>query len=120
MLQVPERFWCEVAVLRFVDQCLGGRFAAGTSIALSMDIPRMVAAERTRLESALSAGDLSAIIERYPVKKTAALEAIAKKLGLQDRGQYESAVRKLLMDDPDALNFVRLLFGTLAPDMDAV
>jgi hypothetical protein len=35
------------------------------------------------------------------------------------RTQYESAVRKLMIDVPEALDFVRGLFGTLAADLVA-
>jgi hypothetical protein len=53
------------------------------------------------------------------VRETPALDTIARKLGFQDRDQYEGAVRKLLMDEADALTFVRSLFGTLARDIAA-
>jgi hypothetical protein len=59
------------------------------------------------------------MIARYPVRETGALTVIAQKLGFQSRGQYESAVRKLMIDDPDALDFVRALFGTLNADLVA-
>jgi hypothetical protein len=45
------------------------------------------------------------------------LDYIAKHLGFQTRNQYESAVRKLLMDDAEALEFVRGLFGALPAEI---
>jgi hypothetical protein len=60
------------------------------------------------------------LIERYPVRETGALATIATKLGLQDRKQYEGAVRQLLTDDKGMLAFVRSLFGALTEDMHCV
>jgi hypothetical protein len=51
------------------------------------------------------------------VRETAALAKIADKLGFQGRDQYEGAVLKLLMDDAEALDFVKSLFGTLEADI---
>jgi hypothetical protein len=61
---------------------------------------------------------LAEIISRYPADETPALDKIAKELGFQNREQYEGAVRKLLMDDNEALTFVKSLFGTLASDIN--
>ena len=47
------------------------------------------------------------------LRETGALGVLATKLGFKDRTQYESAVRRLLMDDEGALKLVRSLFGTL-------
>lgn len=65
-------------------------------------------------------GNLEEIISRYPIRETPALDKIAKELGFQSREQYEGAVQKLLMDDNEALTFVRSLFGTLEADISAV
>jgi hypothetical protein len=47
------------------------------------------------------------------------LDAIAEKLGFQNRKQYEGAVRALLIDDETTVTFVQSLFGTLAADIAA-
>lgn len=91
--------------------------AAGESIDITLDIPGVVAAECTTLEKAIEDRDLALLIKRYPVRETPALGRLAFKLGFQDRQQYESAVRSLLMDDEETLHFVRSLFGTLADDI---
>jgi hypothetical protein len=82
-----------------------------------IDIPKIVGEEHARLQAALSARDLVIILSRYPVRETPALDVIARKLGFQNRTQYEGAVRKLLIDDIDAITFVRSLFGTLPSDI---
>ncbi len=84
---------------------------------ISINVPKIVGEERARLERALKAGDFATMVSRYPVRETPALSEIARKSGFQNRDQYESAVRKLLMDEPDTLAFVRSLFGTLAADI---
>jgi hypothetical protein len=96
-----------------------GQISAAAPVNISIDVPKIVGEERSRLQAALDAGDLTTIVSRYPVRETPALDTIARELGFQNRNQYEGAVRKLLMDEPDALAFVRSLFGTLAADIAA-
>jgi hypothetical protein len=92
--------------------------AAGAPINVSIDVASAVTAERERLQDALNAGNFAEIISQYPVRETPALDKITKELGFQNREQYEGAVRKLLMDDNEALTFVKSLFGTLASDIE--
>ena len=93
--------------------------AAATSINISIDVAAVVASEAARLRDALGKGDILSIMNRYPIRETAALRAIATKLGFQNRMQYEGAVRKLLMDDESALKSVRTLFGSLPTEISA-
>jgi ABC-type molybdenum transport system ATPase subunit/photorepair protein PhrA len=91
--------------------------AAAQAINITIDVPRTVAEEVTRFREACNASDLNFIVTRYPVRETPALNKIAENLGFQTRNQYEGAVRKLLMDSLEALQFVRDLFGTLHADL---
>jgi hypothetical protein len=50
---------------------------------------------------------------------TPALKAIATNLGFQGTEQYEQAILKLLMDDADALLFVKKIFGPLAQSVES-
>jgi ABC-type lipoprotein export system ATPase subunit len=93
--------------------------AATGAVIVSVDVPTIVTAEQTRLQGLFDNEDLGGIIERYPVRETSALSKITTGLGFPKRSVYESAVRKLLMDNPEALDFVRNLFGTLPADIDA-
>lgn len=89
-------------------------------INVSIDVAKFVKQEYERLQNALNAGNLAEIISRYPVRETPALDKIAKEaLGFQNCKQYEGAVRKLLIDDKEALTFVKSLFGTLVSDIEA-
>lgn len=92
---------------------------AGTSINIGINVSDFVAQERGKLQNAIASADLSAIIARYPVRETPALDRIAQNLGFQNCAQYERAIQKMLMDDDDALSFVRSQFGTLAADIAA-
>lgn len=91
--------------------------AAGTPINITIDVAATVSQEVNTLQQALTARDIEKIISRYPVRETPMLSEIARKLGFQDRGQYENAVRKLLMDDANSLTFMRSQFGTLEADI---
>lgn len=88
-------------------------------IDVKIDVAKYVDQEYGRLERELNAGNLVEIISRYPVRETSALDRIAKALEFQNRKQYERAVRKLLIDDQEALTFVKSLFGTLVSDLEA-
>jgi ABC-type lipoprotein export system ATPase subunit len=94
--------------------------AAGKPIAVSIDVDKFVKEESERLENALNLGNLTEIFSRYPVRETPALDKITKELGFQDCKQYEGAVRKLLIDDKEALSFVKSIFGTLVSDIESV
>lgn len=92
---------------------------AGNPISLNIDVQAVVTAELETLNGFLDRSELLNVIQRYPIRETPALTEIAKCLGFQGRVQYESAVRKLLLDDATALAFVRDLFGDLGRDLHA-
>lgn len=89
----------------------------GEPINISIDVAAFVKNEVTVLERAINDQNLEIIVSRYPVRETPALTEISKKLGFQNCDQYENAVRKLIMDDPETLIFVQSQFGTLAADL---
>lgn len=93
--------------------------AQAQPIEITIDVQAIVAEEVARLTQACNDGDLESIIARYPVRETPALREIAIRLGFQGRTQYESAVRKLLMDDAEALGQIQALFGSLVADIAA-
>ena len=92
----------------------------GIPIKVDIDVKEFVKQEYEWLKNALDAGKFPELISQYPIRETGALTNIAKELKFQKREDYEGAVRKLLMDNTEALNFVKSLFGTLASDIDAV
>lgn len=91
--------------------------AVGNPIDLSVDVQAIVGAELSRFDKAHGEADLAALVRRYPVRHSSALADIAKRLGFSDRDKYEAAVRKLLIDDEDALTLARGFFGKLATEL---
>ena len=71
------------------------------------------AARKEELDSAVVDGNWKAILTACPVRESDALESISKVLGFRKRQDYQKAVRHLLAEDADTLNFVRDLFGDL-------
>lgn len=94
--------------------------AAGIPISITIDVAATVNLELEMLSQAVAEQNLEKIIAHYPVRETPVLTEVARKLGFQTRDQYESAVRRLLMDDAEALDFVKSLFGTLSEDMAGI
>ena len=90
----------------------------GKPIKIIIDVATTVNDEVTVFRQAISERNLEKIISRYPVRETPLLTEISRKLGFQTREQYENAVRKLLIDDATALEFVKSQFGTLAADLE--
>ena len=80
---------------------------------ISVDTAAIVAAKAQSFTDALSKKDWSAIITSSPIRESQALNALVKGLGFQKLSDYEKSVRKLLLDDADALRFVRSLFPGL-------
>lgn len=93
--------------------------AAGTPVSITIDVADAVRKEVAELDRAISDENVEQIVCRYPVRETPLLTDVARKLGFQSREQYESAVRRMLMDEPDALAFLRAQFGTLAADLSS-
>lgn len=96
-----------------------GEIGPGGKRTAELDFQKLGEEEAGRLESLINASDFVGILRRYPVRESQALDAIAKSLNFADRTQYETAVRKLLADDMDAVRLVRGLFGSLPPDLIA-
>ena len=82
-------------------------------VSIAVDTEAVVRAKASSFESALANADWTAIITSSPVRESQALNALAKKLGFQKLSDYEKSVRKLLLDDAEALAFVRSLFSDL-------
>jgi hypothetical protein len=91
--------------------------ATGAAISVTIDVELAIARERQRLDILLQSSNLQEIIGRFPVRETRALDLIANHLGFQNRRQYEAAIRQLLLDDNEALEFARTLFGRLWADL---
>lgn len=91
----------------------------GVEISFALDTTASVDRERAKLVAAVDARDLTTIITDFPVRETGALDAIARHLGFSGRQQYESALRALLIYDPDALGLARSFLGALYDEIQS-
>ena len=64
-----------------------------------------------RLDEHLASEHLVGLLKDFAVRESPALTRIARALGFSNRSQYEDAVLNMLAKDPEALAFVRGLFG---------
>ena len=68
--------------------------------------------EEQKFQTLIEDNNLEELLQHYQLRESGARQAIENSIGL-DRNDYPAAVRKLLQDDSDALNFLRELFGDL-------
>ena len=90
---------------------------AGQNIQIVNDSQAMHEARIKALDVAVADGNWEAIVTACPIRESNALDRISKELGFRRRQDYEKAVRHLLVEDADALNFVRDLFGDLTTEI---
>ena len=92
---------------------------AGLPLQIEVDAASLPSDPRDELDSAIETEDFEFIIRHHPLQATGALAVIAGSLGFRNRTAYEDAVLRMLRDDPEALEFVKSLFGGLAPSLEA-
>ena len=86
---------------------------------LNFDASHLLAEEKKKLEELVLNRDTDGLINRYPVSTTGALDVVATSLGFDKRDKYESAVRKLLVDDQSARNSLRQRLSGLTGAINA-
>lgn len=94
-----------------------GEVAAGGKRSAEIDFAQCAKSETAHLAALVDASDFVGVLQRYPIRESTALDAIAKALNFVSRTQYEAAVRKLLVNDSKAVDFVRTLLGSLPADL---
>lgn len=94
-----------------------GEVAAGGKRVAEIDFAKYAQDEAAYLEALLNASNFIGVLQRYPIRESPALDAIAKAIGFADRAQYETAVRKLLVDHSEAVKLVRTLLGALPAEL---
>lgn len=78
-------------------------------------VPSQFAGEKARLEGYLAAGEVDAIIERYPVRESRMLNAIARSLRFLGTDDYESAALVQIETDATLATAIRGKLAKLAP-----
>lgn len=96
-----------------------GEVAAGGKRTAEIDFAKCAEGEAARIEALVNASDFVGVLQRYPIRESPALDAIAKALNFADRAQYEAAVRNLLVQDSEAVRRVRSLLGSFPADLIA-
>lgn len=96
-----------------------GEVAAGGKRTAEIDFGKCGQDEAERIEALINASDFIGVLQRYPIRESSALDAIAKALNFTNRTQYEATVRNLLVRDLEAVNRVRTLLGDFPDDLFA-
>lgn len=96
-----------------------GEILTGGKRTAEIDFGKCAQDEEARIDTLVNANDFIGVLQRYPIRETPALDAIAKALDYAGRSKYEAAVRNLLVHDSKAVNLVRTLLGSLPADLTA-
>lgn len=96
-----------------------GEIASGGKRTAEIDFGKCAQDEAERIEALINASDFIGVLQRYPIRESTALDAIAKALNFTNRAQYEAAVRNLLVRDLEAVKRVRTLLGDFPDDLIA-
>ncbi len=96
-----------------------GEVAAGGIRTAEVDFAKYAQEEAARIEALINASDFVGVLQRYPIRESPALDAIARALNFANRSQYEAAVLKLLAHDSEAVKRVRTLLGSFPADLIA-
>ncbi|MDH4082000.1 MAG: ATP-binding cassette domain-containing protein [Nitrospira sp.] len=96
-----------------------GEVATGGKRTAEIDFAKCAQDEAARIEALINASDFVGVLQRYPIRESPALDAIAKALNFANRAQYEAAVRNLLVYDSEAVKRVRTVLAFLPADLIA-
>lgn len=112
---------CERALREQVLGAIPSRAAlvANTMPTVSLTFPSPFPSEHATLSALVTAGDLDSIIDRYPVRESGALDAIAKALRFSSRADYERAVLARVALDPALADRLRARLGPLSSVLPA-
>ncbi len=104
---------CESKVKEMISPPTWTEIQTMPTFSQQIDIQALFNAEKAKLDTLIAAGDVDGLIQRYPIREAGIPNAVARALHFQERTHYESAVRKLLVDDEDIRNYVRGMFGDM-------
>ena len=86
---------------------------AGNQFQININLKAVLNEELKKFDVLIQSKDIGGLIERYPIRETGVLSDIAKALNFNTRSLYEAAVRQLLVDNDEAREHLRSLFGEL-------
>ena len=96
-----------------------GEVAAGGKRTAEIDFSKCAQDEEARIQALVSASDFVGVLQSYPIRESAALDAIARALSFANRTQYEAAVQNVLVHDATAVSLVRGLLGNFPAELIA-
>jgi hypothetical protein len=79
---------------------------------LKMNLKEIQEKEEAHFDKLVADKNLDGLISRYPVRETPVLTKVATGLGMT-RDKYESAVRKLIIDDNETKEYFKTLLKPL-------
>ena len=122
-IQAQKDHLVSTVVERLVRQTIFAQLPTQTDIQnnhpveIRVDVAALRTTEEEVFDVLVAASNLKDLLKYYPPH--GALTRIARRVGLS-KSKYESAVRKLLQEDGDALAYFRGFFGELAGEIDSV
>lgn len=87
--------------------------AQRTDFNVNINVNEVLETEEKLFDKLIEEKNITGLINRYPIRETPVLGGIVSGLGL-DKERYESAVRKLIIDDKETLKFYRVLLNKLS------
>lgn len=78
-----------------------------------LDLGKIMNDEEAIFDKMVKESDIDGLLKRYPIRETPVLSNITKAVGLS-KEDYESAVRKLIIDNIDAKSFYQTLLSRLS------
>lgn len=88
---------------------------SASDIAITIESP--YPAELNRINNAIAAGEVDAIVSRYPVRESGVLNGLAKALHFNGRSDYERAALTLIGADEDLRAILKARLGNLAAQL---
>ncbi len=83
-----------------------------STFSISIDLNQILEEEKALFDNFVNDNNYNGLLNRYPIRETPVLTKIATGLGLSCE-KYESAVRKLIIDDKQTLEFYKTLLNPL-------
>lgn len=104
---------CESRVKEMITPPTWAEIQTMPTFSQQIDIQALFNAEKVKFDSLINSGDIDGLIQRYPIREAGIPNNVARALHFQERTHYESAVRKLLIDEENIRNYVRSMFGDM-------
>lgn len=90
----------------------------GDQVTLENDAAEILQTRMTTLNQAVAQADWETILVHCPIRESSAISDICRALNFQTSSDYFKAVRRLLSQDQDTLQFARTLFGPLFENLE--